>query len=87
MALVTPIVNLYTMANLGVTSRKIPLAGTRPVHQKIRFFNSMLEASRALETFTILKRHVKIQISSHQFVCQLFYLAMNWLEEFPMMEI
>jgi len=84
MALVTPIVNLYTMANLGVMSRKIPLAGTRLVHPKIRFFNSMLETS--LEIFTILKRHVKIEIPSRPFICQLFYLDMNLLVEFPLQE-
>ena len=84
MALVTQIVNLYTMANLGVMSRKIPLAGTRPFHPKIWFFKKL--QIKASDTFTIPKQHVKIEMTSRPFICQLFYLDMNLLEEFPLQE-
>ena len=86
MALATPIVNLFTMANVGVMSRKTLLAGTRPFHRKIRFFKKVHMQETKLETFTIQKQHVKTQITTHPSIYQHFYLDMNWLEEFPMVE-
>ena len=62
MVLATPIVNLFTMANVGVMSRKTLLAGTRPYHPKIRLFKKIhtQEEELHLERFIGLHQHVKM---------------------------
>ena len=86
MALATPIVNLFTMANVGVMSRKTLLAGTRPYHPKIRLFKKIQTQDTTLERFTGLNQHVKIQITIHPLIYQHFYLDTNLMKKNPMVE-
>ena len=88
MVLATPIVNLFTMANVGVMSRKTLLAGTRPYPPKIRLFKQIhtQEEELHLERFTGLNQHVKMQITIHPLIYQHFYLDTNLLEKNPTVE-